>query len=298
MEDMIRGVLNEQIELVLDLESSLGIIEADPHQIEQIILNLASNARDAMPDKGRLVIKSWNEAGTPAWVGISVSDTGHGMDEATRRRIFEPFFTTKALGKGTGLGLASVYGTVQQSHGQITVESEPGQGTTFRIRMPRATETAPPEPSSVATERGEGVETVLLVEDDSGVREILATGLEHEGYRVFLAANGHEALDFYAKHKPEISLVVSDLVMPVMGGIELGEKLFKQGADVPVIYMSGYHHDMDKRRLESLPLCVAFLLKPFSPLTLASTIQKTLAGRGPARGPEKTTVQSNWPASD
>jgi two-component system cell cycle sensor histidine kinase/response regulator CckA len=280
MENMIRGVLNEQIELVLDLAPALGAVEADAHQLEQIVLNLATNARDAMPNQGRLTIRTWNEDAAPLrCVGFSISDTGQGMDPATQSRVFEPFFTTKPQGKGSGLGLATVYGTVQQSRGQIFVQSEVGKGTTFRILLPRAENPVQEKAEVFNIEPGRGAETVLLVEDDPGVQQVLARGLEQEGYRVFLAANGREALDQFREYRDEIAVLVTDLVMPEMGGIALGEQLREAGAEIPIVYVSGYHQDLEKHGSEQLPLGAGFLLKPFSPQTLASVIRRALAAR-------------------
>ncbi len=277
MEDMIRGVLNEQIELVLDLAPALGTVEADPHQLEQIILNLATNARDAMPQEGRLVIRTWNgPASAGNYVGLSVTDTGHGMDEATQRRVFEPFFTTKPQEKGTGLGLATVYGTVKQSRGQIDVQSEVGKGTTFRILLPCTQDTVDKKPEVLDIGSPRGTETILLVEDDPAVRQVLAHGLEQEGYRVCTAANGREALERYQERSAEIDLLVTDLVMPEMGGIALGEALRESGATMPILYVSGYHQDLENHGSGNLPLSGGFLLKPFSPQTLAAAIRRAL----------------------
>jgi two-component system cell cycle sensor histidine kinase/response regulator CckA len=278
MEDMIRGVLNEQIDLEFDLAPALGVVEADPHQLEQIILNLATNARDAMPEEGRLVIRTWNGVASAAnYVGLSVTDTGHGMDEATQRRVFEPFFTTKPQEKGTGLGLATVYGTVKQSRGQIDVQSEVGKGTTFRILLPCTHDTADKkiEPADIGSPAG--TEMILLVEDDPAVRHVVAHGLEMEGYRVCTAANGHEALERYHERAAEIDLVVTDLVMPELGGIALGERLREAGASIPILYVSGYHQDLENHGSGKLPLSGGFLLKPFSPQTLAGAIRRALA---------------------
>ncbi len=278
--DLVRGVLGEQIELRLELTSSLGAVEADPRQIEQILMNLAANARDAIPDSGVVVIGTWNDDSGPApQVGFSVMDTGHGMDEATVRRVFEPFFTTKPQGKGTGLGLAMVYGTVKQSRGRIFVESAPGQGTTFRILLPRASA----EPSGGAETAGvasaQGRETVLLVEDDAGVREVLAHGLEEEGYTVVTAPNGRAAIETYRSDPARFAVIVTDIVMPEMGGIAMGEALRASGAAVPIVYATGYHQDLEKYTAAQLPLSAGLVLKPFSPQTLASAIQQALSTR-------------------
>jgi PAS domain S-box-containing protein len=285
MEDMIRGVLNEQIDLVLDLAPALGVVEADPHQLEQIILNLATNARDAMPEEGRLIIRTWNGpvGATNNYVGLSVTDNGHGMDEATQRRVFESFFTTKPQEKGTGLGLATVYGTVKQSRGQIEVQSELGKGTTFRILLPCTQDGVDKKPDVLDIGSPAGTETILLVEDDPAVRQVLAHGLEQEGYRVCTAANGREALEIYQERAAEIDLLVTDLVMPEMGGIALGERLSESGAFIPILYVSGYHQDLENHGSGKLPLSGGFLLKPFSPQTLAVSIRRALAAHMSAR---------------
>jgi PAS domain S-box-containing protein len=275
MEDMVRGVLNEEIEIEMDLAPGLQQVEADPHQVEQIILNLCANARDAMPAGGKIVIRTWNAE--DEFIGLEVGDTGEGMDESTLSRIFEPFFTTKPLGKGTGLGLAMVYGTVKQSGGQISVESTLGQGTTISILLPHATKSLAATSPVETNESTGGSETLLLVEDDPGVRQVLAFGLEQEGYQVYKAGNGREAIVLFDRHRAEISVVITDLIMPEMGGIVLGEHLRDSGAGIPILYVTGYHQDLEKYPSEQLPLCGGFLLKPFTPQVLARAIRKTLA---------------------
>ncbi|HTM49985.1 MAG TPA: ATP-binding protein, partial [Bryobacteraceae bacterium] len=273
MSDMIAGVLDERVELALDLAPGLHIIEADPFQIEQILLNLSTNARDAMPGDGVLTIKTWNE---DDYVGLSVSDTGLGMDAATQSRMFEPFFTTKPQGKGTGLGLATVFGVVKQSHGLISVESELGRGTSIRILLPISKQPMEGPRGASGDPTSWGSETVLLVEDDAAVRQALAHGLEQEGYTVLVAANGREGLDQFTRHANEVAVVVTDLVMPEMGGIALGEQLRALGATVPMVYASGYYQDVEAYPPEQLPLCGRFLQKPFSSQTLALTIRRVL----------------------
>ena len=275
MEDMVRGVLNEEIEIEMDLAPGLQQVEADPHQVEQIILNLCANARDAMPAGGKIVIRTWNAE--DQFIGLQVGDTGEGMDESTLSRIFEPFFTTKPQGKGTGLGLAMVYGTVKQSGGQISVESTLGQGTTISILLPHASKSVAATFAAEANEATEGSETLLLVEDDPGVRQVLAYGLEQEGYHMYKAGNGREAIVVFDRHRDEISLVITDLIMPEMGGIALGEHLRDSGASIPILYVTGYHQDLERYPSEQLPLCRGFLLKPFTPQVLARAIRKTLA---------------------
>ena len=296
MEDMIRGVLSEPIELVLELATNLGSIEADPHQLEQVILNLSTNARDAMPDGGRLVIKTWNEVANgesspfaslsepplTSYVGLAITDNGHGMDAATQSRVFEPFFSTKPVGKGTGLGLATVYGSVKQNSGHISVRSEVGRGSSFTILLPCMNDALARDMQPSPVDSCTGNETILLVEDDAAVREVLERGLEQEGYRVFTAANGQEGLDLFWAHADEIELIVTDLVMPEMGGISMGDHLRDAGATVPLLYVSGYHQDLEKYTADQLPLGGGLLLKPFSPQALGSAIRQAFAVQTPA----------------
>jgi two-component system, cell cycle sensor histidine kinase and response regulator CckA len=277
MTDLIRGVLNEQIELKFDLAPDLQNVEADPHQMEQIILNLCSNARDSMPAGGAVVIKTWNAHG--GFVGLQISDTGTGMDETTLGRIFEPFFTTKPQGKGTGLGLAMVHGTVKQSGGSISVQSELGAGTTVSIFLPRSAKPLATGIGERAFESSRGSETVLLIEDDDAVREVLGCGLEQEGYQVHMASNGKDGMERFHRHRAEISVVITDLVMPEMGGLALADELCKARSSTPIIYVTGYHRDLEKLSAHELPLCGALLLKPFTPQKLAQTVRTVLEGR-------------------
>ena len=278
MQDMIRGILNEHISLYLELASDLGAVDADPHQVEQIILNLAANSRDAMPSGGRIVIRTWNEESEKGrFVGFSMADTGTGMDEATLSRVFEPFFTTKPHGKGTGLGLSTVYGTVRQSRGYIDVESQIGAGARFRILLPQSRRATADSSLAAEVEGTEGTETILLVEDDYAVRQVVQSGLEQEGYRVYTAMNGFDAIQKFGAYPNEIQLVISDLIMPEMGGIALGEHLKSVGAAVPVLYVTGYHSDLEKYPMHTLPLAAGFLLKPFTPRMLALAIRRVFA---------------------
>jgi CheY-like chemotaxis protein len=287
MEDMVRGVLGDAITLVMNFSPDLGPVDADPHQLEQIILNLCTNARDAMADGGQLSMRTWNtvspggdSGAEQEYVGLEISDTGHGMDEATQRRAFEPFFTTKPQGKGTGLGLATVYGTVKQSGGQISLHSEMGKGTKIAIFLPRATRELRLTPESEAISSTAMGETLLLVEDNSSVRQVLVHGLVQDGYHIYEASNGREALDLFAMHRDKIALVVTDLVMPEMGGLALGERLSKMGATTRILYVTGYHQDLEKYPVRQLPLCGGLLLKPFSPQQLAEAVRKALASSG------------------
>jgi two-component system, cell cycle sensor histidine kinase and response regulator CckA len=276
MNRMMRPLIGEDIELVIELDPDLGRVRADSGQIEQIIANLAVNAKDAMPSGGKLCVRTSNmvldeaiarnfesvQAGP--YVLLTVSDTGHGMDPETVRRIFEPFFTTKEVGKGTGLGLSTVYGIVKQSGGYVSVDSEVGRGTTFRIHLPQVEE----EVGEIETRPRlrallPGKETVLLVEDDTQVRSIAATALEMSGYDVLTAANGAEALRLCQRFNSKIDLLLTDMVMPRMGGQELSSRLLKLRPGTRVLYMSGYsenaivHHGAIEEGTD-------FIEKPFS----------------------------------
>src|SRR5207249_12208023 len=242
VEPMLRRLLFEHIDLVMSLKPDIGLIKIEPTQLEQILVNLAVNAADAMPRGGKLTIETANIAldenyqqnHLPVrpgdYVMLAVSDTGVGMDEATSRRIFEPFFTTKEVGKGTGLGLATVYGIVKQSGGYIWVYSEPGRGTTFKIYLPQVTADVPgaSEPSSAAGDVSRGWETVLLVEDDEAVRMLARVTLERSGYRVLEAGNPKEAVRTAREFAEPIHLLLSDVIMPESEGPPLFERLVKE----------------------------------------------------------------------
>jgi signal transduction histidine kinase len=271
LETMLRRLLGEQITLVTSARTG-GNALIDPSQLEQVILNLAVNARDAMPDGGRLTIESAPVeadealiAGTGAkpgpYVRVRVSDTGVGMDDATRARMFEPFFTTKQQRGGTGLGLATVFGIVQQSGGFVRVDSERGRGTTFEVYVPRTDRSpdrasSPPAPATMAR----GGETILLVEDDELVRKQVLQLLLREGYQVLSAANAGEAL-LISEQKPKVDLLLTDVVMPIMNGRQLSERLRIHYPDLPVMYMSGYHDDEVLRGMLGSP-DVIYLQKP------------------------------------
>ncbi|HEU5261858.1 MAG TPA: PAS domain S-box protein [Gemmatimonadales bacterium] len=291
MDRMLRRLIGEDIELVTQLATDLDSVSADPGQLEQVLLNLAVNARDAMPRGGRLTIETANVALTAeyaerhhrmppgAYVLLAVSDTGVGMDEATQAHLFEPFFTTKEVGKGTGLGLATVYGIVKQSGGYIWVYSEPERGTTLKVYLPRVTGAA--EPLRAALPRGDlqhGSETVLLVEDAAPVRALARKGLEAYGYRVLDAPDGPTALDLAARHAGGIDVLVTDVVMPGMSGRELAERLAPHRPEMKVLYTSGYTDDAMVRQ-GVLRSGVAFLQKPFVPETLARKVREVLDGR-------------------
>ncbi|MBW2589585.1 MAG: response regulator, partial [Deltaproteobacteria bacterium] len=253
-EKMLGRLLGEDVEILTIFEPALWQVEADPGQMEQVIMNLAVNARDAMPMGGKLTIETANVdldknylsehgiEGTPGhYVMLAISDTGSGMDKETQEHIFEPFFTTKELGKGTGLGLSTVYGIAKQNKGFIWVYSEPGQGTTFKIYLPKVKEGAEAEEKeqTPVLELG-GSETVLIVEDDDGLRKIAETVLKQRGYKVLKAENGEDALRVSEAHDGSIDLLITDVVMPKMGGRETAERLQPLYTQIKVIYMSGY----------------------------------------------------------
>src|SRR6184192_1241387 len=278
-EKLLRRLIGADVHLATSLAPDLGAVKADPGQLEQIIINLAVNARDAMPGGGRLTIEAANmvvEARPGRYVMLAVSDTGIGMDEQTKARIFEPFFTTKEPGKGTGLGLATVYGIVKQSGGFIWVYSEPGRGTSFKVYLPRVEEPAEPAAAPTATvEPLRGTETVLVVEDAASVRMVTRQVLERYGYAVLEAPNGETALRLAAKHHGRIHLLLTDVVMPGLSGRQLAEQLAQLRPDMKVLYASGYadqaivHHGI----LES---GIAYLQKPFTPETLARSVRQVL----------------------
>ncbi|MCM3877791.1 MAG: PAS domain S-box protein [Thermoanaerobaculia bacterium] len=287
-EKMLRRLLGEDVELLTDLAADESWVKVDPGQLEQVVVNLAVNARDAMPRGGRITIRTRNLAPSDSVledsagrqpgpkVAISISDTGAGIVPEVKAHLFEPFFTTKGVGKGTGLGLATVFGIVKQSGGDITVESEPGKGATFTVILP--SQPAPRRRGrSGASLRAvpRGTETVLAVEDEDAVRRIVKIALESAGYRVIEARDGPEALEAARRHTGAIHLVVTDVVMPEMSGRELVERIVKDHPDVRILYMSGYTDDAVMRHgiVES---GVAFLQKPFSPLALARKVREVL----------------------
>ncbi len=289
MEKLLRRVIGERFDLQTRPGAHLGRVMADPSQIEQVILNLGVNARDAMPTGGDLIIRTENvrldqkmaaqispDLVAGDYVELSVTDTGAGMSEETKSRIFEPFFTTKGPGKGTGLGLATVYGIVRQTGGGICVESEVGKGSTFRIYFPL--ERAPVQQSKSApapVERAQNFETVLVVEDEDIVRELVCDVLTEEGYNVLCAAEGLEALRLADEFDGAVHLLVTDVIMPHMNGPELAEKLSVARPGIRVLYVSGYS-DNDIGDHGVLDPQIALLQKPFTPNVLARKIRDVL----------------------
>jgi CheY-like chemotaxis protein len=293
---MLRRLIGEDITLVSVLGPALGRVKADPGQIEQILVNLAVNARDAMPTGGRLTIETTNvvldtayarghlEARPGPHVMLAVSDTGVGMSRETLGRLFEPFFTTKEVGKGTGLGLATVYGIVKQSGGWIWAYSEPGAGATFKIYLPRVHDLAEPGEGTITTSAApRGSETILLVEDEDEVRGLARDILQASGYTVLEAPDGAEALRIGGHHPGTIHLMLTDVVMPGISGRELANRLTALRPEMAVLFMSGYtdnavvHHGV-------LDPGAAFLQKPMAPDALVRKVREIL-DKGFVRAP-------------
>src|SRR3954451_19700877 len=284
LEEMLRRLIGENIQLEIKTHPNAGFAEVDRNHIQQAILNLALNARDAMPTGGRLIITtsaadlSSDRAGLPPgdYAMLSVEDTGSGMDEATRARIFEPFFATKAQGKGTGLGLASVHAIVSQAGGHIRVSSRLGEGSRFDLYFPRASSVTPQHGSASATERisnFRGKETVLLVEDQDRVRTGIAKALQNGGYKVLSARHAEEALELSHGHSERIHLLLTDMVMPGLGGDELAEQILRTRPDIRVLFMSGYNLRPTALLRRSAAL---FAEKPLRPAMLLRTVRELL----------------------
>jgi len=291
IEKMLRRLIGEDIEFITSLSPDVGCVRADPGQIEQVIINLAVNARDAMPEGGRLRIETRPagpimnalRARVPfpdrPHVLLSVNDNGCGMSPDILEHIFEPFFTTKEPGKGTGLGLSTVYGIVKQSDGFVTVDSEVGRGSTFRVYLPETLQVPETKPAVVTpTPEPQGTETILIVEDEEIVRELMVEMLSRQGYSVLTARNGEEALEVEKQREGPIHALLTDLVMPKMGGAELARRLKQRRPDIRVLYTSGY---------TSKPISlngssgdeIAFIEKPFTEKALISAIRKVLLGQ-------------------
>jgi PAS domain S-box-containing protein len=286
---MLDRLIGERVELQSKLEPSLARVKADPGQIEQVIVNLVVNARDAMPGGGRLTVETANveldegyarrhmNVRPGRYVRLAVSDTGVGMDAATQARVFEPFFTTKEVGKGTGLGLATAHGIVSQSGGHIDVRSTPGKGTTFDVFLPVANDEPDPVAGESAFPAARGTETILLVEDEAGVRGLARVALAANGYAVLEAECAEKALTLVGAHTGPLDLLVTDVVMPRMSGRELAEKLLAARPGVKVLYLSGYTEDAVVRY--ALPAGKSgFLQKPFTPTVLVRKVREVLDG--------------------
>ncbi len=298
LEKMLRRSLGEDHHLELRLAPDVGQLRADRGQLEQVLVNLVLNARDAMTGHGRVTIQTapavWDQAYAERhggvdlplgrYVMLAVADTGCGMDPEVQGRIFEPFFTTKVVGQGTGLGLSTVYGIVKQSGGFIWVYSEPGQGSVFKVYLPEVGATLPSESGAEAEPQPPqgGSETILVVEDEEIVRNLAVRGLRERGYEVVEAKNGIEALDYVRQHPGTVDLVISDVVMPEMSGRELGQNLSLFDSELPILYMSGYTgEDVVQRGL--LDPGAPFQQKPFTPGTLASKVRTMLDQRSRPR---------------
>src|SRR5215470_9325629 len=292
---MLSRVIGEDIELIASLHPSLMAVKADPGQIEQVLINLAVNARDAMPQGGRLAMETSNldietdqardlDVLPGKYVMLRVSDTGSGMDAATVAHVFEPFFTTKPMGKGTGLGLSTVYGIVKQSGGGIRVESEPGRGTAVRIYLP-ATEADRRGQASrlTASNVAGGLETILVAEDEPDLRELTRIFLESYGYKVLEAGSAEEAIRTAEEFGKPIHLLLTDVIMPGMSGRQLAEKVLSQNPNTKIVYMTGYTDDMIVQHRVLEP-GVHLLQKPFTKSELALKVRSTLDGKTAGQG--------------
>jgi len=308
MEKMLPRLLGEDIEVTTALDPGLGCVKADQGQIEQVVMNLAVNARDAMQQGGQLKIETANAEFDEAYVRqhpgakrghyimLSVTDTGVGIDAETQVHIFEPFFTTKELGKGTGLGLSTVYGVVKQSGGYITVDSAPGKGAAFKVYLPRVEEQAKVEaPSSAPGRTLRGAETVLLVEDEDPLRKLAQTFLETNGYRVLSAPNGEKALEAAAQNPAPIQLLLTDVVMPGMNGRVLAEQLVARQPGIKVLYMSGYTDSFIAGHGVLKP-GTHLLHKPFTEEALVRKVREVLDGE--KKGPEAPAAEATLVGSE
>jgi nitrogen-specific signal transduction histidine kinase/ActR/RegA family two-component response regulator len=289
MDKLLRRLIDDNIEMVTQVEENLGKVKADPAQIEQVIMNLVVNARDAMPKGGRLTLETCNvdldanyavdhvSVKPGPYIMLAVSDTGVGMDAETVAHIFEPFYTTKESGRGTGLGLSTVYGIVKQSGGYIWVYSELGKGSTFKVYLPRVEEELEelgPERTVSREERGTG--TILLVEDEEAVRELVQSILAGRGYNVLVADSPWQAEEVASKYAGEINLLLTDVVMPGRSGRELAARITARRPNIRVLYMSGYTENVVTSG-GLLEEGLAFLQKPFSPKALLHKIREVLS---------------------
>jgi CheY-like chemotaxis protein len=292
---MLRRLIGEDIDLQLVLRPDLGMVSADPGQIEQVLMNLVVNARDAMPKGGTLTIETANvELGEGyssrhlavrpgPYAQIAVSDNGGGMDEATQARLFEPFFTTKGVGRGTGLGLSTVFSIVKQSGGNLDVYSVPNRGTSVKVYLPRLDLPAAVEIESQRRHVASGSETVLLVEDDEMVRQLVRETLVRAGYKVMDTSDPLEARRLSDSYRGQIHLLITDVVMPKVSGRELAEELHKRRDGIKVLYMSGYT-DNAVVNTGILHKEVAFLQKPFTPAALTEKVREVLESGVRTRG--------------
>jgi two-component system, cell cycle sensor histidine kinase and response regulator CckA len=290
--NLLQRLVPANLEIALSLDSKTGYVRIDRGQLQQILINLVVNARDAMPQGGRVVIGTkYTELRKPSprqhidlqaggYVQLSVSDTGSGMSAETKSHIFEPFYTTKGPDKGTGLGLSTVYGIVKNADGQVHVESEPGKGTTLLIYLPRVERpvnegqiSRPAEPVRVSA----GPATILVVEDEASLRRLICSSLEKQGHTVFTAKDGYDALGIFQQQPERIGLVVSDLMMPRMDGLQVRKEILALRSDVRFLFMSGYAEQVVEQHRGPLDGC-AFLEKPFLPRELADTVARVLAG--------------------
>ena len=294
IEPMLRRLIGERVRLLLGLLPEVGHLRADPGQMDQILVNLVVNARDAMPDGGSITIETGNvvfdepyavehfEVTPGAYVMLAVGDTGTGMDRATREHIFEPFFTTKEVGRGTGLGLATIYGIVHQAGGHIWLYSEPGLGTTFKLYFPRVDRAATPVSTSEGTRPARSTGTVLVVEDEAAVRDLTTAMLKRAGYQVIAFADGREALAMLEAGEPHIDVLVSDVVMPHMSGVEIAERVLDTSPGTGVVLLSGYTAEtLDLEAI--LARGAAFVAKPVSSRDLLDAIGNVRAGSPKAR---------------
>ena len=288
LEKLLRRLIGEDVSMETELDHDIAMVKVDPGQIEQVIINLAVNARDAMPDGGRLILRTYNadivkrvtrghafvEPGR--YVALSITDTGQGMDEFVQARIFEPFFTTKEVGKGTGLGLSMIYGIVQQSNGYIMFESEPDKGTRFTIYLPQVELPTLPSRAANRADSAGGTETILLVEDEEVVRHLSVRILKDQGYHVLSATNGLEAYTLLQENKEPINLILTDIVMPQMSGRALAERVKVSHPHLKVLYMSGYAAE---ETMGSETDLANFIQKPFTPSALNRKVREVLDAR-------------------